>query len=196
MNKLFTLTATAVMTLFFSSCVSSNLSAPSRPSSAGSAVSPAERVIAERVYALINNEREAAGEKKLMGHQGLNSLVQKHTVYAASKMMSQTNSLFVASTLGGMNNFGSKNRAQYAYLKYSIENLTEMNHVIFADSEDPAAEAVDAWMSSPSHRNLILQSWDLVGIGVDTVSSGEIYITICVGAQPLGAPRSVRPIGW
>ena len=62
MNKLFTLTTAAAMTLFFSSCVS-NLSAPNRPSSAAPAVSPAERVIAERVYALINNEREAAGEK-------------------------------------------------------------------------------------------------------------------------------------
>jgi len=195
MNKLFTLTTAAAMTLFFSSCVS-NLSAPNRPSSAASAVSPAERVIAERVYALINNEREAAGKKMLRGHQGLNSLVQKHTVYAASKMMSQANSLFVASTYGGMNHFGSKNRAQYAYLKYSIENLTEINYVILADSENPAVEAVDAWMSSPSSRNLMLQSWDLVGIGVDTVSTGEIYITMCVGAQPLGSPRSVRPIGW
>ena len=128
MNKLFNLTTAAAMTLFFSSCVS-NLSAPNRPSSAASAVSPAERVIAERVYALINNEREAAGEKMMRGHYGLNSLAQKH-------------SLYMGSTLSDANHFGSENRAQYAYLKHSIENLSEMTYARpSGGSQDPAAES-------------------------------------------------------
>ena len=182
MNKLFTLTTAAAMTLFFSSCVS-NLSAPNRLSSAPPAASPAERVIAERVYALINNEREAAGKKKMRGHHGLNSLAQKH-------------SLYMCSTLSDANHFGSENRAQYADLKYSIENLSEMTYVVYGESEDPAAEAVEAWVNSPSYRKHMLQSWDLTGVGVETLSTGETYITMCMGAQLLGAPRSISPLGW
>ena len=182
MNKLFTLTTAAAMTLFFSSCVS-NLSAPNRPSSAAPAVSPAERVIAERVYALINNEREAAGKKMMLGHYGLNSLAQRH-------------SLYMGSTLSDANHFGSENRAQYAYLKYNIENLSEMTYVVYGGSEDPAAEAVEAWINTPSYRKYMLQSWDLTGVGVETLSGGETYITMCMGAQPLGAPRSISPLGW
>jgi uncharacterized protein YkwD len=182
MNKLFTLTTAAAMTLFFSSCVS-NLSAPNRPSSAAPAVSPAERVIAERVYALINNEREASGKKMMRGHHGLNALAQMH-------------SLYMCSTLSDANHFGSENRAQYADLKYSIENLSEMTYVVYGASEDPAAEAVEAWINTPSYRMYMLQSWDLTGVGVETLSGGETYITMCMGAQPLGAPRSISPLGW
>ena len=63
-------------------------------------------------------------------------------------------------------------------------------------TEDPALVAVEAWKSSPSHRNHMLQSWDLTGIGVESSPDGETYITICMGAQPMGTPRSIRPIGW
>ena len=119
----------------------------------------------------------------MRGHYGLNSLAQKH-------------SLYMGSTLSDANHFGSENRAQYAYLKYNIENLSEMTYVVYGGSEDPAAEAVEAWISSPSHRKHMLQSWDLTGVGVETLSTGETYITMCMGAQPLGAPRSISPLGW
>ncbi|MDG1358163.1 MAG: hypothetical protein P8P36_08220, partial [Akkermansiaceae bacterium] len=102
------------MSLFLASCAS-NLTAPNQPSSAALSVSDDERVIAERVYALINGEREAAGKRLMRGHYGLNLLAQKH-------------SLFMGSTLSDANHFGSENRAQYADLKYGIENLSEMTY--------------------------------------------------------------------
>ena len=71
-----------------------------------------------------------------------------------------------------------------------------MTYVVYGGSEDPAAEAVEAWISSPSHRKHMLQSWDLTGVGVETLSTGETYITMCMGAQLLGAPRSISPLGW
>jgi len=182
MNKLFTLTTSAAMCLFLASCAS-NLTAPNKPSSAALSVSADERVIAERVYALVNEQRELAGEKSMRGHYGLNVLAQKH-------------SLYMGSTLSEANHFGSENRAQYAYLKYSIENLSEMTYVVYGGSNDPAADAVEAWKASPAHLKHMLQSWDLTGVGVEKASTGDIYITICMGAQPLGAPRGIRPIGW
>ena len=182
MNKLFTLTTAFILSLFLASCAS-NLTVPNKPSSAALSVSDDERAIAERVFALVNAEREAAGVKLLRGHYGLNLLAQKH-------------SLFMGSTLSDANYFGSENRAQYADLKYGIENLSEMTYVVYGGSGDPAADAVEAWKSSPNHVVHIIQSWDLTGVGVEMVSTGDIYITICMGAQPLGVPRAIRPIGW
>lgn len=182
MYKLFYFILSGLVALLFSSCVS-NLTTSDYSLSSPVSVSAEERAIAERVYALVNAEREVSGKKALLGHYGLNRLAQKH-------------SLFLGSNFGSANHFGSENRAQFAYLKYSIENLSEMTYVVPFGSEDPALDAVEAWKSSPSHRNHMLQSWDLTGIGVDSSADGETYITICMGAQPLGTPRSIRPIGW
>ena len=71
-----------------------------------------------------------------------------------------------------------------------------MTYVVYGESGDPAAEAVEAWVNTPSYRMQMLQSWDLTGVGVETLSTGETYITMCMGAQPLGAPRSISPLGW
>ena len=182
MNKLFTLTITAALSLLLASCAS-NLTVPNKPSSAPLSITDNERAIAERVYALINGERELAGKKAMRGHYGLNILAQKH-------------SLYMGSTLSNANHFGSENRAQYAYLKYNIENLSEMTYVVYGGSNDPATDAVEAWKGSPSHMRHMLQSWDLTGVGVEEASTGDIYITICMGAQLIGAPRGVLPIGW
>lgn len=182
MNKLFTLTTSAALSFLLASCAS-NLTAPNKPSSAALTVTADERAIAEQVYALVNQQRGAAGKKSLRGHNGLNLLAQKH-------------SLYMGSTLVDANHFGSENRAQYAYLKYGIENLSEMTYVVYGGSNDPAGDAVAAWKDSPSHMKHMLQSWDLTGVGVEKASTGDIYITICMGARPLGAPRGIRPIGW
>ena len=61
------------MAILVSSCVS-NLTTSDNSLSSPVPVSADERVIAERVYALVNNEREVAGKKMLRGHHGLNHL--------------------------------------------------------------------------------------------------------------------------
>jgi len=172
--------------LVISSCAS-NLSSPSssraKSSSASSSSSASERAIAERVFRLVNNERARAGKRALRGHQGLNYLAQKH-----SNQMGSTSH-------GVANHSGSQNRAQYAYLKYNIENLSEMTYAVPSGSGDPASVAVGAWKSSNQHSRHMLQSWDLTGIGV-RVSAGTTYVTMCMGAQLMSVPRSVQPIGW
>lgn len=172
--------------LLFTSCAS-NLATPtasSSPSATGSSsVSSSERAIAERVYSLVNNERVRSGKRAMRGHSGLNRLAQSHSSRMGSKAQNA-------------NHLGSENRAQYAYLKYSIENLSEMSYAVPSGSGDPASAAVAAWKRSPEHSRHMLQSWDLTGIGVCKATNGQVYVTMCMGAQPMGVPRSVRPIGW
>lgn len=168
--------------LFLSSCAS-NLTAPNASSSAPSSVSSRERVVAERVYSLVNSERSRAGKRALRGHSGLNRLAQNH-----SNQMSSTSK--------EAHHLGSENRAQYAYLKYSIENLSEMTFAVPAGTGDPAAAAFSAWKNSAQHHRHMLQSWDLTGIGVRSGANGKTYVTMCMGAQPMGVPRGIQPVGW
>ncbi|MBT8036979.1 MAG: CAP domain-containing protein [Verrucomicrobiae bacterium] len=176
------------LALLVSSCTS-NLASPvssatvSSSSSSSSAPSSRERVIAERVFNLVNSERSRAGKRAMRGHRGLNTLAQKHSNYMGASSQSA-------------NHFGSENRAQYAYLKYNIENLSEMTYAAPAGTRDPALAAVTAWKSSASHRKHMLQTWDLTGIGVRVAPGGPTLVTMCVGAQLTGVPRSVQPIGW
>ncbi len=159
-------------------------SSPTQSAGASSAKpSSRERAIAERVFGLVNGERSRAGKRAMRGHHGLNSLAQKHSNYmgASSK---------------AANHFGSQNRAQYAYLKYNIENLSEMTYAVPSGSSDPASTVVAAWKNSASHRRHMLQSWDLTGIGVRAAPDGNTYVTMCLGAQLMGVPRSVQPVGW
>lgn len=182
MNKLTNIIVGGATALFFSSCVS-NLTSPNQATSVPASVSSEERSIGERIYSLVNEERVRAGKRAMRGHSGLNLLAQKHSDHMGSAFQD-------------VNHFGSQNRAQYAYLKYSIENLSEMTYAVSSDSPDPAAETVEAWMSSASHHRHMLQSWHLTGIGVKTAADGNTYITMCVGAQPGGVPRSIQPVGW
>ena len=94
------------------------------------------------------------------------------------------------------NHLGSENRAQYAYLKHSIENLSEMTYAVPSGTSDPAAAAVAAWKNSTEHSRHMLQSWDLTGIGVRSSSNGKTYVTMCMGAQTMGVPRGITPVGW
>jgi len=182
MNYLYICTLTFILPIFFSSCAS-NLSSQSDVSTVPASVSSSERGIAERVYSLVNRERVREGRSSLRGHGGLNVLAQKHSEYLSSNTMNA-------------NHLGSENRAQYAYLKYNIENLSEMTYAVPSGSGDPAAVAVSAWANSSSHRKHMLQSWDLTGVGVKKAPSGVTYVTMCVGARPMGVPRGIQPIGW
>lgn len=168
--------------LLFSSCAS-NLDTSTTPSSIPTSVSSRDRAVAERVFSLVNGERSRAGKKALRGHSGLNKLAQKHS----SQM---------GATSQNANHLGSVNRAQYAYLKYSIENLSEMTYAVPAGRSDPAGAAVSAWKKSAEHSRHMLQSWDLTGIGVRSSSNGKTYVTMCMGAQSMGVPRGIAPVGW
>ncbi|MCP5535461.1 MAG: hypothetical protein H7A51_04405 [Akkermansiaceae bacterium] len=168
--------------LVLSSCASKLGTPPASPSAPAS-VSSRERAIAERLFSLVNNERVRAGKRAMRGHSGLNLLAQNH-----SNQMS--------SSSRDANHLGSQNRAQYAYLKYSIENLSEMTYAVPAGSADPAAVAVAAWKRSAEHSRHMLQAWDLTGIGVKSAPNGNTYVTMCMGAQPMGVPRGVQPVGW
>ena len=86
------------------------------------------------------------------------------------------------------------NRAQYAYLRFNIENVTELAHATSADSA--AADIVSAWMNSPEHRNTLMQSWNNTGIGVSKDAYGRTYATMLVGVSTTGMPRSITPVGW
>ena len=182
MNKLMNIIAGGIVALSFSSCAS-NLSSPVKASSILASVSSDERSIAEHVYSLVNQERTLAGKSAMRGHGGLNKLAQMHSDY-------------MGSVSKDANHFGSHNRAQYAYLKYNIENLSEMTYAVPNGSGNAAVAAVSAWKSSAAHHKHMLQSWDLTGVGVKTSSDGTIYVTICMGARPSGMPRSIQPIGW
>jgi len=182
MNKLMNIIIGGLVAFSFSSCVS-NLSSPVKVSSIPTSASFEERSIAEDVYSLINQERVRAGKRAMLGHGGLNGLAQRHSAYMglASKDASY---------------MGSRNRAKYAYLKYNIENLSEMIYAVPSGSDNVALAAVAAWKSSAEHHRHMLQSWDLTGVGVKTSSDGTTYVTICMGARPTGVPRSIQPVGW
>ncbi|NWK56850.1 CAP domain-containing protein [Verrucomicrobiaceae bacterium N1E253] len=141
-----------------------------------------ERKIAERVFSLVNAERAKAGKKAFRGNRNLNKMAQQHSSFQASSHL----------TKGKPSNFGSHNRAQYAYLKYGIENLGEIESAVPASNSDPARTAVNAWMKSAEHNRHLKQSWDLTGVGVHKANN-KYYITMMVGVRPSGVPRSVRP---
>lgn len=184
----------ALTSIVLSSCASHLV--PNKSLSSSVSPSAQERLIAERIYKLINDERREAERKPLQPHSGLNRLAQAHSAHMVPLLAAEADGFYLLLQEGVANHYGSENRAQYAYLKYSIENLSEMTYSAYAESLDPAMEAVESWMSSPEHRNHMLQSWDVTGIGVESSEDGETYITICMGAQPMGTPRGIRPIGW
>ena len=79
-----------VIALVASSCASDQ-SGPSslkaKTSSASSLASTSERGVAERVFSLVNNERDRAGKRVMRGHQGLNHLAQKHSNQHSRQML-------------------------------------------------------------------------------------------------------------
>lgn len=186
MNTVKHILTCAGLALVVTSCSSNLTPQPGSSGSVSSAPSSAngsERAVAERIFALVNSERAGNGKKALRGHPGLNNLAQRH-------------SAFLAQRSGDTNHMGSQNRAQFAYLKHNIENLSEMTYAVPPGSGDAASTAVNAWKNSSSHRRHMLQSWDVTGVGVKKGSNGTTYVTMCVGAMPTGVPRSVQPVGW
>ncbi len=180
----------AGVTLLVSSCAS-NL-APSSgssqsASSAPTSVTSGERAVAERVFSLVNAERSRIGKRSLTPHSGLIAMAQKNSYRMAIGHREATHEL---------SHMAKDSRSQYAYLKHSVENMNELTITVPAGHPDPAAKAVARW----SHRHAgqlsaINQGWHVVGVGVKKTSSAT-YITLCLGAQTAGVPRSVQPIGW
>ncbi|MGB0992698.1 MAG: CAP domain-containing protein [Akkermansiaceae bacterium] len=173
----------AGLALFASSCAS-NHSPVTTSGSAPSGLSSSERNIAQQVFNGINAERARNGKKALRGHPALNKLAQKQSDYLASRGDTSTH----------VAHHGAHNRAQYAYLKHDIENVTEIATSV--SGANPSGTAVSQWKNSADHRKHILQSWDVTGVGVSRGSDGKYYIVQAVGAQLVGVPRSIQPIGW
>ena len=165
--------------LFLVSCAQT--SSPMKVASS----TPQEKAIAKRVFSLVNAQRAGNGKRALRGSSVLNNLAQTHSKFLA------TNNL----TEGQATHFGSRNRAQYAFLKHGIENLGEITYILPASTPDPAGTTVQAWIKSVKHRSHINQSWELTGIGVYKTSD-KVYFTMLVGVVPAGVPRSMQPRVW
>lgn len=142
-----------------------------------------ERAVAERVFSLVNAERSRAGKRPLTGNRGLISIAQKNSNRLAGGHV-ETNQM------------AKESRSQYAYLKHSVENMNELTMKVPASNSDPAAKAVAQWSRQRAGgQSHLTRGWHVVGIGVKKTSAAT-YITLCLGSQPSGVPRSVRPVGW
>lgn len=178
--KLIPITCVAVSLL--TSCAS-NLRSDSSAPTIKTGATTSDRAVGERIFSLINAERARAGKKPLRGNRDLNGLAQK-----------QANNLAENAQNGEANTIGSINRSQYAFLRFNIENVTEL--AASSASGDTASTAVIQWMSSSEHRRTLLDSWNYTGIGVSKGADGYTYVTMLVGVTTTGVPRSVTPIGW
>lgn len=156
--------------------------APMSNSALVSVPSSHERTVAEQIFKLVNIERVKVGRKPLRGIRALNAMAQKHSEFQATSSVVKNET----------SNIGSQNRAQYAYLKHGIENLTEIVSVVPASNPDPAGTVVNAWKKSAEHSRHIKQTWDLTGIGVYESDNGKVYITMMLGVRPSGVPRSMQ----
>ena len=165
------------LALLFSSCAS-NLQSTSK--AIAPQTSSSERAVAEQIFAQINAERSRIGKKPLRGNRGLNALAQKQADFMSSRSSAST--------------MGSNNRAQYAYLRLNIQNLTELANS--TSSSNAASAIVQSWTSSSEHRRTLRQSWNSTGIGVSRGADGKTYATMLLGVSSSGVPRSVTPIGW
>jgi len=169
----------ALLTL---SCASSlNSKSPNRVKQLS--MSSKDRGVAERVFSLVNAERRRNGKKAMRPHAGIIKLAQQNSNRLAADPSSAAH-------------LGSQNRSEFAFLKYNVENLSEVEYSVPSGVSDPAVYALNAWKKSPEHRAHILQSWDVTGVGAKTDSNGKTHITMCMGASPSGVPRSVSPVGW
>ena len=168
--------AGALLTVLLFSCSSaSNTAQVAKPNSE-------EQAIAERVFKLVNIERVKAGKKEVRGSMDLNGMAQGHSKFQATSGLTQ----------GKPSDFGSTNRAQYAYLKYGITNLGEVYSGVPVTSPDPAKAAVAAWVKRVEHNRYLKQTWDLTGVGVYKANR-KYYITMMVGVRASGVPRSMEP---
>jgi len=184
MNALRVISISSLAAFSLVSC-SSNLTSGSTPAQTpqNSRSTGSDRAVGERIFNLVNAARAKSGKQRLQGNRGLNQLAQK-----------QANYLSKNATDGQASTSGSMNRAQYAYLRFNIENVTELANV--TSSGSVATDTVNAWMRSPEHRRTLLQSWNKTGIGVSKGAYGRTYVTMLVGVSTTGVPRSVTPVGW
>ena len=179
--KLFTLVFSIGLPLL-ASC-SSQLTSGQPGVKVSSRVSGAERAIAERIFNRVNAERARSGRRATQGNAGLNELAQK-----------QANHLAVNGSNGHANTVGSGARAQFAQLRYNISNVTELANA--SSSSSPGLDTVNAWSNSPEHREIMLQAWNRMGVGVSKSADGNTYVTMLLGANVSGAPRFVNSGGF
>jgi uncharacterized protein YkwD len=136
-------------------------SVPPAPTSAGSAAPAAPAVPAgggaeEQVLAMVNTERAAAGCGALVADAGLAGVARAHSEDMRDR------GFFSHDNPDGLGPF---ERAELAGLSASAENI--------AVGQQDAAEVMADWMSSPGHRENILDcELGRLGVGVATGSGG------------------------
>ena len=146
----------------------------------------------ELAHNLINTERTKRGMHALEHDKDLGAIARSHSLDMAQY------DYFSHDNLRGEDPTDRGNSAGYDCIKnygshYSLglaENIfqgelwssvTYINGVEFYDwltLEEIAAEAIEGWMSSPGHRENILDaSYDGAGIGVAIAEDGKVYFT-------------------
>lgn len=179
MNVIQPLFLAVAAALFFVSCAQTNNTTKVPVPTAQ------EQVIAKRVFSLVNAERASRGKPPLRGSQVLNKMAQQHSRFLGTDTLAD----------GKPSHFGTRNRAQYAFLKHGIENMGEIVYTVPASTPDPAGATVRAWKRSVKTRDHLNQTWELTGVGVYKTSH-KVYLTMLVGIVPAGVPRSMQPMAW
>lgn len=122
--------------------------------------------IETRINQLVNDERTRLGLERMRVSQDLVDLARAHSLEMAKKER------FSHRALDGMLVTQRAARAGIDWVEIG-ENLARNRGF-----EDPAAEALEGWMESDSHRaNMLSPRFDECGAGVYRSKNGTVYIT-------------------
>lgn len=137
---------------------------------------PASAAIEEAVVTAINREREAHGLGRLVADPALSAVARAH-----SRDMLERDYFAHRSPEG----LGASGRVAAAGIPFRLvaENLAQNVRVV-----DPAAEAVKQWMTSPGHRDNVLDprfTRTAVGVAVDAQERRLIFTQLFL--RPAGS---------
>lgn len=137
-----------------------------RRTSAGRGITTSEG-LEKRVFDLINDRRKAKGLKPLVWNPSVAGVARSH-----SKEMA----LYDYFSHTDVDGYLVDNRA----IRAGMNDWTAIgeNIAYLRGFDDPAENAVERWMQSPSHRDNLLDSrWRETGIGLAIASDGTYFFT-------------------
>lgn len=123
-----------------------------------------------RVHRLTNEERAQRGLPPLRRSDALDDEARHH-----SRAMATGKARF---SHRGFDGRAARIREATAVTAVG-ENLSQSR-----GHDDPAAKAVEQWLSSRGHRRNLLGDYDLTGIGVAEARDGTVFITQLFANQP------------
>ncbi len=142
-------------------CAGPTLPRPSLPCTSG----PVDNRLAERnAFALINRQRE---------DQSLPALRWDDTLAEIARRYSQT----LADADRGLTHKNFKRRRDAAARRLGVVRVAENLALSCGSARSAPRLAVDGWLASPPHREAILDSFVISGIGVAQGRSGYLYFT-------------------